>query len=257
MGILWVLGNILCYIFLIIRPLYIAMKSLSPFFKGFSGVSKSTSPDSILDCIEGNKEVPSFSKKYSYPEILFNGISPVLGVFFVYYFNSELKPFDLAHYPSLLAFSFIPFIAYWISRNKTHQFSIKNLAVIEAGLSFGIVLYLAYGIHFCSEMTPIGVFFLPMFGFALIAPVPATVYLLRQLIIVKSQITEQVNSTLSVPNNAKPPFNISPQTKGYLLFCLGVALLLCSLVFLGGQNWDSLIKAFTGGTNFMFSNLSF
>jgi|GEM_PF-3846017 len=248
-----VLANIISYIFLIIRPLYVAVKGLISFFTKYSIRSKSTSPDTILDCVEGNKDVSAYSSTISFPELLYNGIAPILGVFFVYYFHKEIKPFDLGHYPTLLAFSFIPFIAYWVMRKMGDGLSVKSLAVIEPSLIFGVVLYLIYGLHFCSQMTLLGLMIFPFLAFALIAPIPAMGFLLRELSVVRSLINQKTDHTLSAPSALKPAFRLREQTKGYAIFGVGFALLLISLVLLGGQDWDSLIKVFRGGQEFLFS----
>lgn len=246
--------NPVFYILLILVPLYKAGKNLIPFFMGYSKRSKISSPDSVLDCLEGNIEIQHYKKGWSYPEFLFNGVSPVLGSIFIYMFNREIKPFDLNHSPTLLAFSILPFVAYWLMRIGNGQLlSIKKLAILESSLVFGIILYFAYGLHFCSEMGLAGVCFLPVFGFALIAPFPAMVYLMRELIVIKSTIRTKTDNALATPSILKPGFRISDRVKGYLFFAAIIFVLKVTLIAIGGQEWDSLIQAFTGGRDFLFS----
>lgn len=253
MNVLMILNPVF-YILLMVVPLYKAGKHLIPFFRGYTKRSTVKSPDSILDCLEGNTEVKGYKTGWSYPEFLFNGVSPILGSIFIFMFSREIKPFDLEHCPTLLAFSILPFVAYWLVRiNKGTSFSIKSLAIVESSLVFGIILYFAYGLHFCSEMGMAGVFFLPIFGFALLAPIPAMFYLIRELIIVKSVMRTKTDNELTAHSMLKPKFRVSERVKGYLFFAGIIIILKITLIAVGGQEWDSLIQAFTGGRDFLFS----
>ncbi len=249
----FVLINLVCYIFLILMPLYKAAKGLFSFFKGYSMMPRTNSPTDILDCLERGKDAPSYSKGKSYPEILYNGICPVLGSIFIYVFQKEITPFSIDHSLTLLAFSAIPFIAYWTMKFGGQALSIKNLGIVECSLVFGSILYLGYGLHFCSEMTLMGIAMLPIFGFALLAPFPAMFYLLRELVVVKSLINEKTDRFLVPASILKSTFRMSERTKGYVTFVVGCAVLLSTLVLVGGQDWDSLIRAFRGGSAFFFS----
>ncbi len=244
--IIWILGGI----GLVLVPLVKTATELFPFFKR-KKTKKQKDPDLVLDHLIKNTTPIPAKKRPSFPEVLYLGVSPILGSMFIYIFKREIKPFDLDNSLTLLMYIVIPFLCYWgvrLWKDKLPDWAVYGSI---PGMALGCVLYSVLFVHFISEMTALGVAFLPIFGFTLLAPLPALGFTIREIHKTRAYLNDRIQFKIDYLQSFS---KFTSQQKGILAFWLLFGILQC-LMFLAGQEWNSVILAFTEGKNFFFSDI--
>lgn len=168
--------NLVGYVFFLVIPVF---RSLFDFVRFFTNDVADEAVD-ILD----DYSLPSMDRireKVTWSEGLYMGLGPVLGVLFSYVFQSELEPFSLSLMPSIAVLILIPWSCYWLSRLGKTWISPLLYAVLPIGMLIGVPVYFIIGLHFISPVSAMGAMVFPYLGFALIAPIPAMLYVIREL----------------------------------------------------------------------------
>ncbi len=209
------------------------------------------SQEFVLDSlIHSRGESLSFRRGFDFPEFLFMGVSPIIGLFFIKSFSGMISPFDVNAAPTLAVYCVFAWSAYWISRLGKANIPAKLLNILPFGIYIGLLLYPFLAIHFISEITLYGML-LPFFSFPLFAPLPAWLYTLRELMELRNFKAEKAMESLATLGNSSRKI-LNDSTKHYLGF--GAFILLIQVVLvLFGQEWTSIIDVFTGGEDFFFS----
>lgn len=248
-------GLILLAIPLIVIPFVLTIVRFVNFFRNTEVVE--STDESLLDA----EEVPHLKarqkeKKFTYPEILFMGISPILGIIFVFVFKDDIKPFDINHTLSLGVFVVLAYAAYWVSKIAKQRVNNTVFLLLPMGMMIGILIYLAIFIHFISPITLMGGALLPVFGFALYAPLPAILFNIKELVRHKQfyrqkfAIEDAYRSTLFFQTLGTSP---SINNATYYIATLLVIAAIQGLLVLVGQDMLSMMHVFTGGEGFLFS----
>ncbi len=246
-------------IFAIILIVYPFIKSFSEFFEDPIRQNKvAVNPMSnealeVLDYPEqGRINIPEKSTP-SYPEILMMGIAPIAGIFLVYYFERDLVPFDLNHFPSLIAYIVFSYVCYWISRFGSSPSSGRMMVIVQHGLAIGILLYLFLFIHYISPLILLGGLVLPYVAFPLFAPLPALLYSWRQMERNNKKITERINNGNTDINLNNAYWNFRPQN---ILILLVLIFVIQGGLMVFGQGPFSPVAAFLGGEGFLLGENS-
>lgn len=249
--ILW----LVCFFGLIVYPFIKAISRVSNFFSGEN--KRKTSPDTVLEQLIINAETNKKRNPIDYAEVLFLGVSPIAGSIFIYVFQDSILPFAIPHALTLLVYTAIPYFSYWGSRLFKDQIANWLLYACYAGMIMGVVLYTAMSLHFISQMTLAGIGILPIFGFTLLAPVPAIGFSLEELTRLHHYLDDLLISRLEF-NDAiqRVVKTVSSKRKGLILFFSGMVVLQLLLI-LSGQKWNALFLAFLESENFFFSTQSY
>ncbi|MEM6724106.1 MAG: hypothetical protein AAF598_08710 [Bacteroidota bacterium] len=168
--------NVICYFCLILWPL---LDSLLGFLKFYSN----RTTDEELEDFDamGYSDIDLIREKIRWSEILMIGLGPIVGILLTYTFKTEIKPFDLTYFPSLCVLILLPWVSYWLSRVGKTWISPLLYAALPIGMLIGITIYFGLGLHFVSPLSALGVAVFPFFGFALLAPIPAMLFIIREL----------------------------------------------------------------------------
>lgn len=223
-------------ILLILVPVY---KTILQFSQRNRSSIPQSKEESILDeltILLNIEEVSYKNREYTYPEILLMGLAPLVGIILVYAFQKEIKPFDLEYFPLVIPLILVGYISYWVSRIAREDLTESYGSFLMWGMSIGLFFYPILGIHFISSMTVLGVVIFPFLAFALIAPIPCCLFIYTEL--------ESRNFSFEKKRWVANPIP---------LFALVVFLVLVGIVL--GYPTDAILQAFTGGEDFMFSNL--
>ncbi|MEO1437830.1 MAG: hypothetical protein AAFV80_19980 [Bacteroidota bacterium] len=251
---LLVVVNVICYFCLILWPL---ADTLLGFLKFFSRRVEQEHLDSLEEL--GHTDMDLIREKIRWSEILMMGLGPVVGILLTYIFRTEIKPFDLSYFPSLSLFILVPWLSYWLSRIGKTWISPLLYAALPIGILIGIPIYFGLGLHFVSPLSGLGVAWFPFFGFALLAPIPAMLFLIRELkrhslffhVKMDGHWYHPMAHTsyfqfLAVRNWIRRP--------AYYLVALVVFVGLYALLAVLNQNPYFLIEAFQNSQEFLFSN---
>ena len=197
--------------------------------------------------------------KWEFPEILFMGIAPILGSFFIYNFQNDIKPFALDYSPTLITYIVLAYVSYWLSRLFKEKLPAVVNMILPYGMLIGLGLYAVLFVHFISVMTIYGGVLLPFLAFPLFAPLPALLYNLRQikqhnLFNLKQTISLWEQYSESAPE--KDLFRKLWWHEGFPnpVFVIGFITAIQIVLYQIGQPFDSLIKVFTESSDFLLSN---
>ncbi len=258
-----IIGPILS-IFIILIPFVKSISRFNQFFSNTEDAISLTTPDSmyqsILD-VNDSYEVNAAEKEldtWEFPELLFMGIAPPLGVFLIYYFYKDIQPFHIDYAPALGVYIFIGYVSYWLSRYCKKHVSISFAAILPYGIAIGILLYCILFIHFISGLTLLGGAVFPFFGFPLFAPLPALLYSTRELKLLTTHLhqqtdkseysSEQQSSNLSFAKNLLWQNNI--ENWGFLIVLI---FIIQAVLYLFGFPFESIWLALREGEGFLFS----
>ncbi len=252
--------NILAWGGLIIFPLVQTIRDLSRFITfrrngklAYKTTNAELTDDQILD--EMDLERPAISEwpnTYPFAEILFMGVAPLAGIGLVFAFSGQIDPFSLPFFPAVIPFIALPYLAYWLSRIAKKNLPFAALEFLPVLMRLGIIFYLIMGAHFLiSYMTLMGLLFLPYLGFALIAPIPAVVYIW----------IETHRNARYIQALARIDADTSGGSQNYKTIPLGIQLLWIGVIVIvahgifhfSGLGLDALYQAFVGGEGFLFS----
>lgn len=117
--------------------------------------------------------------KFSFAEIVYCYVTPVTGCAKIWFFEKE-SAFNPQWAPTIVIMIGIVSASYWISRHAKHKIGPLIFALLPLGMLQGIILYAVFFVHFISGNTLLGVAF-PLFGFELLAPLPAILFILVEL----------------------------------------------------------------------------
>lgn len=170
---------------------------------------------------------------------LFTSAAPLIGFMRFDTYGSEM-PFSKQHVLVIELLVVVSATCYWVSKffKKTLPPFVNLL--LRAGLIQGIILDAVVTVHFVNYMG-MGLMF-PMYGFELLAPPIAMLFLLYEL---------QCN--LKIANTGT---EFSAEKK--ILLQAGVVLVLIlveqAVLLPAGSQWHSLVSAFTESKGFVFSS---
>jgi hypothetical protein len=172
--------------------------------------------------------------------ILFTSFAPLIGFMRFDAFGPEM-PFSKQHVLIIELLVLVSAVCYWISKFYKKKLSPAVTILVRAGLIQGIILDAVVTIHFTNYFGA-GIMF-PMFGFELLAPPIAMLFLIYEL---------QCNFK-STQQNASLLF--SEDIKLLLHAGAVIALIVVEQAILlpAGSQWDSLVSAFTESKGFVFS----
>jgi hypothetical protein len=172
---------------------------------------------------------------------LFTSIAPLIGFLRFDAYGPDM-PFSKQHVTIIELLVIVSAICYWISKlakKKLHP--LANL-FLRAGLIQGIILDVIITIHFANYMG-LGLMF-PFFGFELLAPPMAMLFLLYEL-----------ECNFKSPKQIPDPVNFTgkkfPLQLGAVMTLIFVQQ---ALLLPMGSQWDSLVLAFTESRGFIFSS---
>lgn len=171
---------------------------------------------------------------------LFTTIAPLIGFMRFDAFGPDI-PFSKHHVVAIELLVIVSAACYWISKFFKKDVSPFVNLLLRAGLIQGIILDLFVTIHFAKYMG-MGVIF-PVFGFELLAPPMAMLFLIYELHCNFRITTENPGSENSIRNNL-------PLQLGVVLLLIVVEQMM--LLPMGFQ-WNSLVLAFTESRGFIFS----
>ena len=234
---------------LIIIPFVMAIIRFYRFFRDLKIIDL----DGILDSTEMEVAVYKKKRKYDYPEILFMGISPLLGIIFIFIFRKDIHPFAPEHTLSLGVLVVIAYASYWLLRTRKETLPLSVHLWLPVGMMIGILLYFVLFLHLLSPMILLGAAVFPFFAFPLFAPIPALLYNIKALHLQRTWLleNEMIDSTVFLGIT----FKRTPWYRNgvYYLLVIGVIIVLQVSLLPFGQEVDSLIKVFTEGEEFFFS----
>jgi hypothetical protein len=174
---------------------------------------------------------------------LFTSVAPLIGFLRFDAYGSEI-PFSKPHVMAVEWLVVVSAVCYWVSVFYKRKLSPFVNLLVRAGLIQGIILDAIITIHFANYLG-LGVVF-PLFGFELLAPPIAMLFLFYEL---------RCNTKVSEQNGAS---EYAADKKLLLQAGLVIALIVVEQAMLlpAGAHWDSLISAFTESRGFVFSSNS-
>lgn len=170
----------------------------------------------------------------------FTTLAPLIGFIRFDAFGPDI-PFSKHHVVAIELLVIVSAACYWISRFSKKKLSPFVNLLLRAGLIQGIILDLFVTIHF-AEYMGMGVIF-PLFGFELLAPPMAMLFLIYELHCNFRIQTQNPGLEFSLHNTI-------PVQSGVVLVLVFVEQLM--LLPMGFQ-WNSLLLAFTESRGFVFS----
>ncbi len=171
---------------------------------------------------------------------LFTSFAPFIGFMRFDAFVPEI-PFSKHHVLAIVLLVLVSATCYWVSKFFKKQLSPFVNLLLRAGLIQGIILDFIVTIHFLNYMVA-GIMF-PMFGFELLAPPIAMLFLLYEL-----------HCNFRTPKQTPDPI-LNDENGIVLQFGVVLALIIIQQLLLlpMGFKWNSLMLAFTQSKGFVFS----
>jgi len=192
----------------------------------------------------------------TFPEFLFMGIAPFVGILSLYLFQEEIHPFSNKYIITLSTYVAITYLSYWISRNYKNKIRLENTVFLSHGMVLGIGVYSLLALHFCSPVTLFGGLVLPFLAFPLFAPLPAILYTCRE--IKELNIYQEQELLYSeFKNDLTINKFIWRNSNNNIITILLLILLIQSFLSLFGQPIDSLWRCIRESKEFLFSINSF
>lgn len=173
--------------------------------------------------------------------MLFTSIAPLTGFMRYDAFGPEI-PFSKQHVLVIELIVVVSAICYWVSKFAKKKLSPFVNLLLRAGLIQGIILDAIVTIHFLNFMG-MGLMF-PMFGFELLAPPIAMLFLLYEL-----------TCNFRTPKQQADPVFFTDKILPLHLAAVIVLVFAQQAVLIPtGSEWNSLVSAFTESKGFIFSH---
>jgi hypothetical protein len=190
-------------------------------------------------------------------EIVFTIIGPCIGFWRFDKYGSDI-PFDKRHVLSIILLVLVSSMSFWIAK-LTHKNGNPVLRILlSIGMLQGILLCIITSIHFIPFI-PMGIIY-PFFGFELLSPIIALLFLLKEFNFYNRVIfdLEELLPYRAQLGFIPLPIKIMqlPALPRIMVYLSGVATLLFLEIMIAsffGQDYDSIIKAFTHSVGFIFS----
>lgn len=190
-------------------------------------------------------------------EMIFTIIGPGIGFWRFDKYGSDI-PFDKHHVLSIILLVIVSSASFWLAK-LTHKNGNPVLRILlSIGMLQGILLCFITSIHFILFI-PMGIIY-PFFGFELLSPIIALLFLLKEFNFY-NRIIFDLDELL--PYRAQLgfiplPIKIMqlPALPRIAVYLTGVVMLLFLEIMIAsffGQDYDSIIKAFTHSVGFIFS----
>lgn len=172
--------------------------------------------------------------------VLFTSLAPLIGFIRFDDFGPDL-PFSKNHVLAIELIVVVSAICYWVSKFFKKKLPPFVNLLLRAGLIQGIILDFIITIHFANYLG-LGLMF-PFFGFELLAPPIAMLFLLFEL-----------HCNFRTPKQTTEPI-LSVQKEIPLQFGVVIALVVVEqmMLFPMGFQWNSIVLAFTESKGFVFS----
>jgi hypothetical protein len=174
--------------------------------------------------------------------ILFTTLGPLMGFWRYNKFGADC-PFDPKHVFAIEIIVIVSAMCYWFSRFFKKEFPPFINGILRAGLIQGIILDFFVTIHFGTYMIRGLVF--PLFGFELLAPPMALLFLLYEL---HCNIGAGKLRNVSLIAVGK---NVALQCGVLFVMVFAEQAILLPV----GFEWNSLVLAFTRSHGFIFSTM--
>ncbi|MFK8101786.1 MAG: DUF6688 family protein [Saprospiraceae bacterium] len=251
--------SIFCSIPLIIIPFVKAIRRNINFWKIDAAISTPTAQldfgDDILDVpltttATLKQHIPYLINR-DFAELLFMGISPILGIFLVGAFKSEILPFEIKQQLTLVVFILVPYLTYWLSRYYKANFSPLANVFFSYGMLLGLLLYTALFLHFLAPIVLLAGVVFSFLAFPLFAPLPAFLYSLREL-----RLQQLHLATYTKDANPWWSFLILSWRNSIinLIFMLLLITIIIYVLSFWGQPFYAILSAFLNSKEFFFSS---
>ena len=193
-----------------------------------------------------------------FTDIIHTVVGPIIGFIRYDEYGPEI-PFSKEHVFTIIVLVFVSSVSFWLSRlTRKINTPVQNM-LLSIGIFQGMIVCLITTIHFFNFL-PSGLAF-PMFGFELLTPLIAFFLLLKEFYFVNRYISSipQTGLIYLKIGRAKISYEVINKLlyyRGFLYPVMAVILIIIEIAIacFFGQDFDSIIKAFTESKGFIFSN---
>lgn len=213
----------------------------------------------LLSIVKGIKKSKTlFAEFFLYfSEVIFTVIAPIIGFMRFDKYQPQI-PFSKQHVLSIILLVFVASVSFWSARAVQNTKNPIIKIALSVGMLQGMIICFITTIHFIPFI-PLGLTF-PTAGFEILSPVVAFFLLLREFYFF-NRLPVETNET--IPYRTELGFtplsyqilNFSFTKKLLVYFILFTVLILLQVILASpfGQDFDSILKAYTHSVGFIFS----
>ncbi len=243
----------------IILPMVYAFLHLSRFLQYRTGKTQKQliSNDELVLDSPFERETTEFVgyPRHRYPEILFLLLAPIGGILMIWTMGDKVAAFKYDYNLSVTAYTLLTFVGYWLSKNFRASNALSKTVIMNYILIIGVILCLFMTLHYYISEVILFSFVLPFFGVPVLSPLPAIIFLSIEIYKNNKHLNQALENKI-IPKKqerfiAHFRWTYSPQN---FIMLLGIISIVQFLLMLFGQPIDGIIRAFTEGKDFFFSN---